>query len=299
MTEEISASEKAKIASRLMLNAPPCQFKEVFTDLRVLVNDDSLMKEHMAPTFAQYNKDQFIQVKLPRADDGAASNNVTLITKYGDLGNNRFLSPATQETFHFDHLKLQANDVQSYSGNTMKWAEIWRIPVQKTFQSYVSEHYRGGIGVVYAIQDTAGDKGGEWRLVLCIEGHYIKNQTSGRWRSEWIIDLPKEPAGNKVKAIGSIKIQAHLFEEGNVQLLTKKDDEFSITVSKSPDTFADELVSKIKEAENKYQSSIGENFQELPRTSLKALRQLLPKTKSKIDWHKLSTYNIGEQISKS
>jgi capping protein (actin filament) muscle Z-line, alpha len=290
--EELSPTEKAKIASRLLLHAPPCQFFEVFRDVRVLVNDDQLMKEHISVTATQYNKEQLVQVKVPFSTD-PSRHTVTLITKHGDLGSGRFLCPSTHETFEYDHLKRAASNVRA-DGATLSYAESLRVAVEKAYQNYVQEHYRNGVGVVYALEGGTSD----WRLILCAEAEYFKNQTAGRWRSEWIVEMAKDPVGSSVKGNGSIKVQAHLFEQGNVQLLSVKEAEVQLTVGKSFDVFAQELVKKIEDAENHYQRSIAENFQELPHTSLKALRNVLPVTKAKIEWTKLSSYNIGEHLSR-
>lgn len=64
MTQEelVSDTEKVKIASNLIQEAPPGEFNEVWNDIRILLNDDTLMN-NCTMAAAQYNKDQLLAVQ--------------------------------------------------------------------------------------------------------------------------------------------------------------------------------------------------------------------------------------------
>lgn len=63
---DLSPQEKIKIANGFMLNAPPGEFMEVVTDVRGLLEDDSIINDTAPATFRQYNTDQMLQVQRER-----------------------------------------------------------------------------------------------------------------------------------------------------------------------------------------------------------------------------------------
>ncbi|CAH8529910.1 unnamed protein product [Heterobilharzia americana] len=290
--EYATPEEKATLCARLVLLAPPCEFNEVLDDVRCISGDDHQVQKKLAAAIAQYNKDQMIHVKLPDSEYP------TLITAFADLGNGYFMCPRSQVSFHFDHLKHIVSDVKSLDRNGVENMdydlENWRRALEECATVYVNEHFPDGAVSVYALRLHDGARS----LVLCIESHFSKHQSTGRWRSEWTFKLLGQSPSTEFSVHGVIKVQTHLYEEGNVQLISSKEVDFVVSGS-VPKEFARESMKRIKDADYAYQVAVGENFKTMSDTTFKALRRQLPLTRSKLDWNKIITYQIGSELSRA
>jgi capping protein alpha len=65
---ELTDTEKIRIASDFLLQSPPGEFNEVFNDVRTLLGDDHLLEKGCLEAVKQYNKSQFVPVKVEGAE---------------------------------------------------------------------------------------------------------------------------------------------------------------------------------------------------------------------------------------
>lgn len=278
-SEQLPDRDKVRIASNFIKNAPPGEFNEVFNDVRVLLDNDHLLKEGSASAFSEYNTEQFTPAKV--------GENQVLVTSHGKIEGSRFLDPRAKRSFKYDHLRKEATDVQPT--NVDEKAEPFRTALDKAMQVYLKEHYPNGVVTVYGSSSGANIK-----LTVCIEDHKFspKNYWNGRWRSEWSVSFTPGGVG---ELKGILKVQVHYYEDGNVQLVSSKDCSETLK-SGSEDATAKEFVKLVERAENDYQSALGDNYKTMSQTTFKALRRALPVTRTKVDWNKIAAYNIGSEL---
>eukprot|EP00730_Choanoeca_flexa_P013971 TRINITY_DN5929_c0_g1_i1.p1 TRINITY_DN5929_c0_g1~~TRINITY_DN5929_c0_g1_i1.p1 ORF type:complete len:276 (+),score=67.93 TRINITY_DN5929_c0_g1_i1:103-930(+) len=270
--EEIPPEEKVKIASDFVLNAPPGEFNEVFNDVRVLLADDGLLKEGAAESFVQYNEDSFTPAAV---DDGKV-----LITSHGRQPDGRYLDPKSKQIFSFDHLRKEVSELESTSAPSN---EAFRAVIESAALEYVADHYHSGTTTVYSKDDG---------VVVCIEDHKYQPQNfwNGRWRSQWVVD-------SSGAVTGTLWVQVHYYEDGNVQLNSTKQVEGKVSLGDDA-AAAKQLFKLVLDAESEYQTAIAENYNAMSDTTFKALRRALPITRSKVDWNKIMAYNIAGDLKK-
>jgi hypothetical protein len=100
---------------------------------------------------------------------------------------------------------------------------------------------------------------------------------NGRWRSTYLYN----PSASLT---GTIKVDVHYYEDGNVRLSTTKD----LTLPTSSST-APEIVRQIAQAEKQYQEELNRGFASLSEGAFKSLRRQLPVTRQKVSLD-LDTY---------
>ncbi len=124
---------------------------------------------------------------------------------------------------------------------------------------------------------------GAWKY--CYVGLELTVIRNGRWRSLYIF------APSESSLVGSIKVDVHYYEDGNVRLLTDKP--ISVSVSSAS---ASAIVKEIAAFEKKYQEELNRGFTTLSEGAFKGLRRQLPVTRQKIEWDKIAGYRLGQDI---
>ncbi|KAF2258128.1 F-actin-capping protein-like protein subunit alpha-1 [Lojkania enalia] len=264
-------SRTAALAS-FVESTPPGELTDVTKAIKSILGDESIQNE-LTPAFEKYNEEQFATVKLP------GNSEEVIVSSYNSLGGSRYYDVESQSAFDFDHSTQKASKVQSYVLDS-NHADLVKNLV-KSLSTHTSEHYpKSSLGVYPTEDDT------QIAIITVASKYSPSNFWNGRWRSSYIYN----PFSGSIT--GSIKVDVHYYEDGNVRLLTNKD----ISVSVGSGATASEIIRQIATAEKKYQEDLNKAFGSLSEGAFKALRRQLPVTRQKVEWEKISGYRLGQDI---
>ncbi|KAK4665878.1 F-actin-capping protein subunit alpha [Podospora pseudopauciseta] len=245
----------------------------VRVDIKAITGPDPNLIKNLSPAFQKYNEEQFITAKLP----GGSSQ--VIISEFSALGEGRYFDSESQSSFEFDHSTGKAANVQSHVLEGEQ-ASLVKSTLS-TVGTYVKEHYPNAAYGAYPIENDT-----KVAVVIVANKYSPHNFWNGRWRSFYIYD----PSSNSLE--GSIKVDVHYYEDGNVRLLTDK----KVSASVSAGRAADGIAREISTAEKKYQEDLNRSFTQLSEGAFKALRRQLPVTRQKIEWDKVASYRLGQDI---
>ncbi|KAK4166479.1 F-actin-capping protein subunit alpha [Cladorrhinum sp. PSN259] len=265
-------SSSQAIVSSFVEGAPPGELADVIADIKSLTISEPNLISELGPAFEKYNEEQFATVKLP------GSSQSVIISSHSSLGNGRYYDVESSSSFAFDHATQKASAVESYvlEGEQKDLVKS----ILKTLSTYVTEHFPNATYGAYPIENDS-----KVAVIIVANKYSPNNFWNGRWRSLYIFD----PSSSSLE--GSLKVDVHYYEDGNVRLLTSK----PVSTTAASGTGAG-IVKEISAAEKKYQEELNRSFTTLSEGAFKALRRQLPVTRQKIEWDKVASYRLGQDI---
>jgi len=281
----VSTEDVKRIVNSFLLNAPPGEFHEVVTDVRGLLNNDALLNELAPTSFKEYNTEQMLVLAVPN------QTHKVLVTKFNEVSGEEYLDTTGKQIVTFDHFKQEITGTRPAGDNEIN-AEIepWRSAAEKKLLEYVTSYYDNGSGAVFASKDAKGNVVVTFTISSALFNG--SNFYNGRWRSVWTATFVP---GKAATLTGNIRINVHYYEDGNVQLNTNATRKDTVQAVK-PDTFAEALAKAVLQHETELQNQLEQNYEKMNSTTFKALRRALPITAQKIQWPKITTYKIGNEV---
>lgn len=270
----MDVAEKIETTSCFVLDAPPGELNEVLGDIKSLVADSPEVVKGLGPALERHNKEQLTAVKLPGASKSV------LISEFNCLPDGRFFDVESSSSWSYDHAKQKPSSVQPYTLESENAGLIKSL--LRDLENYVKEHYPASpLSGVYPYKNDSS-------IAIAIVGNKYSpsNFWNGRWRSTYTY-IPSTST-----LTGTIKVDVHYYEDGNVRLLTKKETSESVRSGAS----AGDIVKTIAGLEKKYQEELNRAFGALSEGAFKSLRRQLPVTRQKINWDKIMTYRLGQDI---
>jgi len=291
-SKEMDAKERIQAASSFLLQSPPGEINDVLNDVRNIISDDDQLQEGVQPALREYNLAQFMTVEVPGTDHQSIISEAARVpaSEEGEGERERFLDPRSGTTFLFDHLSLEATDPQKVDLDAE--AEPFRHALETSAITYLSSHFHDGVASVFSTPGTLN----QFVLQIVANKYNPTNYWSGRWRSEYVIDL----AENEVQ--GKILVNVHYYEQGNVQLSTTHNIQFRLPpaiVASSPTSSASKILALVGQEDDEYQKSLNDSYREMGEKTFKGLRRALPMTRQKLDWDKVLGYKLGAELSQN
>ncbi|KAK3492381.1 putative F-actin-capping protein [Neurospora hispaniola] len=242
------------------------------SDIKALTSSTPNLLNELGPAFQKYNEEQFTTVKLP------GGSQPVIISSHSSLEDGRYYDVESSSSFAYDHITQKASDVQSHVLEGEQ-TDLVKSTV-KGLSAYVKEHFPNAAYGAYPIENDS-----KIAVVIVANKYSPNNFWNGRWRSLYIYD----PSNNSIE--GSIKVDVHYYEDGNVRLLTNK----TVTATVSSGTGSG-IAKEISVNEKKYQEELNKSFTSLSEGAFKGLRRQLPVTRQKIEWDKVASYRLGQDI---
>jgi capping protein alpha len=269
-------SNKSAALASFVESTPPGELPDVTKAITSILGPSTTLTSSLTPAFTKYNESQFTTVKLP----GGSSSSSVLISSYNSLGSGRYYDVGQAVSWSFDHSTLQASDVRSHVVES-EHEEVMK-GLLKALGAHVEEHFPNATLGVYPTDDD-----GAVAIVVVANKYSPSNFWNGRWRSSYVY-TPSTGA-----LTGSINVDVHYYEDGNVRLLTNKPVSLGLSHGGASAT---EIVRALAGVEKRYQEDLNRAFATLSEGAFKALRRQLPITRQKIEWEKISGYRVGQDI---
>lgn len=254
------------VVSEIIFDTPAGEIQEVYNSLITLVGDNA--KDTILDVIEQYN----VKNNIPIDVDGK----LVILSENNKSGASRYVDAVNGVSFTVDHLNKKGLDIEPMD-NASSQEECKMLHDQLT--AYTAKAYPGDVTVgVYPIADSQ-----EFEIIAISTKYNPANFWNGDWRSKYIYDS----AANEIS--GSIDVQVHYYEDGNVSFKSNK------TVEK---TAATDVVEAISQIEQDFEKSLDTSFTDLNEKQFKALRRRLPITRSKVNWGKaIGNYRLGKDAA--
>jgi len=283
---EASPEAKMNIATYFIMNSPSGEVHDVVADVQKLVSDPAVLGDReMNRILKDYNVDQMIT-----APDPANEQNLVMVCAAGLVDENTFLDPSTGRVLKFDHKKQRFTEVTERKQVLDGQIATYRASVAKAVDNYVTENYKGG----KCITATFGADNGKVTVCISAKNTNLGNFWTGSWRGTYTLHVERQ---GQAELKGSIKINVHYFEDGNVQLHSTLEKAMNINVS-NEDATAKEVAKAIEKIETDFQVQLEDMYVNMHRTTFKAMRRFYPVTREKMNWT-TSVHSLASEVNKS
>jgi len=285
MSDDATPEAKLNIATYFIMNTPTGEVQDVVTDVTKLLNDSSVLNDAaLAGILRNYNLDQLLAVS-------DSENNQLLITPHNEVDRSHYYDPNKGRVVKFDHRKQKVLEITDKKYTVDPEHHKVRAATQKHMDTYVDSNYKQG-KVVCGVFAT--DKA---KLHVCVSARNVNlgNFWTGGWRSTFSVSIG---SSGQADLKGSIKVNVHYYEDGNVQLHTTLEKSAHVEVKSDADATALGITKAIVQIESDFQSQLEEMYVNMHHKTFKSMRRFYPVTRTPMNWN-TSAHSLATEVTKS
>jgi hypothetical protein len=286
--EPVSNEEKLGILRYFITNSPPGHEKAILEAAKKLNMEDVVDNNAARIIFHEYNTTTNVVLKSQKKDGYNF-----VVDKLGEMDADRteYLFPRKNEVYTIDHLTGDVSKSRPAKAGEVQDEGIAkeRKSVEDALFEYATKNYERGMFGTAVFPDG---KKKILNLVISCHNKKLSSFWSGRWQSHWTVGLKD----GKASIFGDVRVLAHYFEGGNVQMSHEKDFEEVILDYKDAADLATVLIKHIDSTEMALQKTISAMYGTMEEMT-KNLRRLLPMNRQKFDWTNYAKYEVADQYS--
>ena len=240
---------RLRVIQYFLTNTPVGEHKDVLNDLKAIIGEEALYSEAVSEILLECLASHGTVVTY----EGTS----LLLTMTGKNGN-QFFDPKASATFDINPYDLTVSNYQQVNSGTT----LSRL-TQEKLDAYLLQHFsETAQGRVFQNEESL------FVFIACASVN-LRNMWTGEWIGDWKV------VEGKIE--GKISINAHYFEEGNLQLSQSK--QFGKVIKgSSEESWAEEIVKGINECDNIVQNGMNEVYDNLPTIAFKPMRRTMPLT---------------------
>eukprot|EP00310_Coccolithus_braarudii_P025387 CAMPEP_0183344130 /NCGR_PEP_ID=MMETSP0164_2-20130417/9885_1 /TAXON_ID=221442 /ORGANISM="Coccolithus pelagicus ssp braarudi, Strain PLY182g" /LENGTH=290 /DNA_ID=CAMNT_0025515087 /DNA_START=15 /DNA_END=887 /DNA_ORIENTATION=+ len=284
--DEATPEQKRTIAAYFINSAPTGEVEEVVKDVKTLVGSSAVLGDaELKGMLHTYNTQHFVSAKAP---DGTT----VVVSPFGEVDPETYLDAATGKVLKFDHLKSEFVSETEHKQVLADDIAAMRGAIDQAVGGYMKTMYKNSdrANAALAVYGTDDKK---VTVVISAKNARLSSFWAGGWQSTYALDVSKK---GEVEMKGTIKVNVHYFEDGNVQLHTSLAKEAKVEVS-DPAGTAKSVALAIERIESEFQSSLEELYVDMHSNTFKAMRRFLPLNRQKMNWT-TSAHSLASEITK-
>jgi len=255
-------------------SAPPGELGIVTSDIQNILTGELDLTTRLAPAFKRYHEAQFAVARLPGGKGETA-----IISEHNRLDEERYFDVHTGSSFVFDPISKAVTEVEPFELES-DHADLVHA-LYAPIKAIADNHHTSNSVAIFPADDKIA-------IIIVSNQYNSRNFWNGRWRSRYLFD----PTSGALS--GSIKLDIHYFEDGNVRFNTNKQVEDD---GLDPSATAGQIAQVVLAQEEAYHQTLNKTFLSMPTGPLKDLRPKLPVTKQKIDWDKIAMSKISHDLA--